>query len=255
MSPPWGRWRPSGTGGVVVPLGPEMCGAADVLFGGWSMGILCEAAHRATGWPVRDLSVSFVRPVRAAVDLVVLTETLTAGGSLAQVRLTASTEDGIVLAGTAVTGLAEDSVTTALRPPEVPPPQDCPPREYAGGPGAGTAVLLDVRIADERIGAGAHSAVALWARLRCSVADQIRLAVVSDHVPYLVRRSVRGLAAISTVAATFRAVSTPVDDWVLLDISLDALGDRLAVGRTAIWSAGRLVATAEQTARLHRRRR
>ncbi|OLF13897.1 hypothetical protein BLA60_01550 [Actinophytocola xinjiangensis] len=249
----WGRWRREADG-FVVPAEPELCSALGTLFGGWGMGVLAEVAHRVSGRPVRDLAVSFVRPVPRGTDLLVRAETVAAGRSLAHVRLEAGVPDGPAMVATAVTGPDPRGVGSSRPVPDTPPPHECPEREYAHGPGTGTSVLLDVRVVAERLDRGVGGAVTLWARLRREVPDEVRLAVVSDHLPYLLRRCVPGLSAISTVSASLRVVDRPREEWVLLVIDVDAVADRFAVGRTTLWSAGRLVATAEQTSRLHRGR-
>lgn len=249
----WGQWR-HGDGGFVVPAEPELCSALGTLFGGWGMGVLAEVAHRVSDRPVRDLAVSFVRPVPLGAELLVRAETVQAGQSFAHVRLEACVPDGPAMVATAVTGPVPSRVDSSRPVPMTPPPGECPERNYAHGRGTGTSVLLDVRVAAERIDTGVGGSVTLWARLRREVPDEVRLAVVSDHLPYLLRRCVPGLTAISTVSASLRVVDLPRDEWVLLVIHVDAVADRFAVGRTTLWSAGRLVGTAEQTSRLHRRR-
>jgi acyl-CoA thioesterase len=112
-------------------------------------------------------------------------------------------------------------------------------------------VLLDVRTAGERLDAGMASTMLLWGRLRGAAPDEVRLAVMSDHVPYLMRRAFRDTTRVSTVTSSLRVTGGEVSDWILLDISLQSRAGRSAIGRMNLWSAdGRLVAVAEQTVRL-----
>ncbi|WP_433377949.1 acyl-CoA thioesterase domain-containing protein [Streptosporangium sp. CA-115845] len=245
-------WPRGGLGsGSSVPVGSEICSATGTLFGGWGLGLLTDVAQRSTGRRLSDLSVSYLRPVTEGSRLDVACELLAAGRSLSHHRLEA-TDGGLpVFAGTAVVGPAPGPVDYGGGPPRVPPPWDCPERSYGSGPGTGTSVLLDVRCAREEVEAGVAGSALLWARVRCDAADEVRLAVVSDHVPYLLRRAFPRLARVTTVSASLRVLGGPVADWILLEVSLVACAERTAVGRVAMWSGGTaLVAVAEQTARL-----
>ena len=82
----------------------------------------------------------------------------------------------------------------------------------------------------------------------------MRLAAVSDHVPYLPRTALQHLTGMAAVAASVRAFGVPVGEWVLVEVSLVAVDERIGVGRVSMWSEGRLVGVAEQTARLFTRR-
>ncbi|SEP19911.1 acyl-CoA thioesterase domain-containing protein [Trujillonella endophytica] len=241
-------------GEVAVPIGPEIANSRGALFGGWFLGLVTEVAQEVTGRRLRDLAVSYLRPAPAGADLVVRSSVVEPAGSLASVRIEARAEGELVLVAVALTGPVPDSPSGASPPADVPPPDACPPRTYASGPGTGASVLLDVRVARETVDARVGSSALLWGRLRCPVDEQVRLAVLSDHVPYLLRRALPEVGGVATVAASVRATGAPVGEWVLLDVGLVALDERLAVGRASMWSDGRLVGVAEQTARLFRRR-
>ncbi|WP_055480038.1 acyl-CoA thioesterase domain-containing protein [Sphaerimonospora mesophila] len=234
-----------------VPVGPELCGPNGRLFGGWGLGMLADAVRRSTGRRLADLSVSYLRPVEAGSRLGVHCEPLAEGRSLGHYRVTATDRGRPAFVGAAVAGPAAGQVRWGADPPRPPAPQDCPERTYRAGPGTGTSVLLDVREAGERPGAGAAASALLWARLRCAAPDEVRLAVVSDHVPYLLLRAFPGLAGAITVSASLRLLGGPVAEWILLDVSLVASAERMAVGRVVMWSGGTTLAgVAGQTARL-----
>lgn len=231
-------------------VGAEIC-AHGVLFGGWGLGLLTDVAQRSAGGRLSDLSVSFLRPVAEGSRLEVSCELLAAGRSLGHHRLDAVEGGRTVLTGTAVAGPAAGPVAHAGGPPRVPPPEDCPERSYLSGPGTSTAGLLDVRLAREEAGTGVAGTALLWARVRCDLAGEVRLAVVSDHVPYLLRRAFPALTRVATVSASLRVLGGPVAEWILLEVSLVACAGRTAVGRVVMWSEGTsLVAVAEQTTRL-----
>ncbi|MFG1949055.1 acyl-CoA thioesterase domain-containing protein [Nonomuraea sp. NPDC048826] len=232
-----------------VPVSRELCSGTGALFGGWGLGLLADAAQRTTGRRLRDLSASFLRPVMRGSRLSVRCDVLAEGRALAHCRLDADDDGHPAFTGLAVVGTpgeasAESAGGPAGRPPRVPGPLECPERSYESGPGA--AMRLDVRVAGQSPGA-----VLLWARVLCDAPDEVRLAVVSDHVPYLLRRTLPGRPRATTVSASLRLFGGPVAEWVLLDVSLVARAGRTAVGRAALWQDGATLAgVAEQTVRL-----
>lgn len=266
-----------------VPVSREICSGTGALFGGWGLGLLADSAQRATGRRLRDLSAAFLRPVARGARLSVRCDVLTEGRALSHCRLDATDGDRPALTGTAVveaTSAAHPETTASAgaaarleaagsgtvapggvahpeaavsearapggvaRPPRVPGPPECPERSYESG--SGGAMMLDVRVAG-----GAPGSVLLWARVLCDVPDEVRLAVVSDHVPYLLRRTLPGRPRVTTVSASLRLFGGPVAEWVLLDVSLVARAGRTAAGRVALWQDGAsLAGVAEQTMRL-----
>ena len=238
---------------VPYPVGSEVTNAMGVFFGGWNLGLAVQAATDLTGGRLRDLAMSHLRPVRAGAELTLSARSLAPAGSLAHVGVEGHGDDGMAFAATVLTGPPAGAPDGAP-PPVVPSPGDCPARTYASGPGTGSSVLLDVRVAEERVDLGVASWARLWARVRCPVGEDVRLAAVSDHVPYLLRTALPRLTGMATVAASVRAFGVPVGEWVLLEVSLVAVDERIGVGRVSMWSEGRLVGVAEQTARLFTRR-
>ncbi|MFI6712286.1 acyl-CoA thioesterase domain-containing protein [Nonomuraea sp. NPDC050478] len=262
-----------------VPVSREICSGTGALFGGWGLGLLADAAQRATGRRLRDLSAAFLRPVARGARLSVRCDVLTEGRALSHCRLDATDGDRPALTGTAVVeatsaahpetaasagaaalleiagagtvapggGVARPGTVTSggvASPPRVPGPLECPERSYESG--SGGAMMLDVRVAG-----GSPGSVLLWARVLCDVPDEVRLAVVSDHVPYLLRRTLPGRPRVTTVSASLRLFGGPVAEWVLLDVSLVARAGRTAAGRVALWQDGAsLAGVAEQTMRL-----
>lgn len=236
-----------------LTVADHLCGAGGWLYGGWALGLLTDAVQRVSGRRLHDLSVSFLRPVARHARLRVRCEVLASGRALAHVRAEALDDEGLALAGTAVVGPMPDRVEPSVAPALVAAAYECPERPYLMARGTGVSVLLDVRTAGERLDAGVASTMLLWGRVRCDISAEIRLAALSDHVPYLLRRAFPDLTRATTVSSSLRIVGGPVAEWVLLELSLLTLTGRAAVGRVNMWSAGTdLVAVAEQTTRLSR---
>ncbi|GIH06694.1 hypothetical protein Rhe02_47610 [Rhizocola hellebori] len=236
--------------GFTLMVSEELCGSGGWLYGGWGMGLLTEALQLTSQRSLLDLSVNFLRPVAQDARLQVRCERLASGRALGHYRVNAFDDGALALAGAAVLGPAPGQ-PEHVAAPRVAPPEECPERPYLVMPGKGVAVMLDVRTAGEHLGAGVASTMLLWGRLRCDTSGAVRLAVLSDHIPYLLRRAFPELTRASTVSATLRVVGAPVADWVLFEVSLLTRADHLAVGRVSMWSEGAgLVAVGEQTSRL-----
>jgi acyl-coenzyme A thioesterase PaaI-like protein len=248
---PWPRGKlEREEGGFAVTVAEELCGTGGWLYGGWGMGLLTEAVQLTSQRSLHDLSVNFLRPVAQHRRLRVRCERLASGRALGHYRVDAFDDGELALTGTAVVGPTPGQPEHA-EAPRVAPAHECPERPYLMMPGKGVAVMLDVRTAGEHLGVGVASTMLLWGRLRCETSGAVRLAVLSDHVPYLLRRTFSELTRATTVSATLRVVGDPVADWVLFEVSLLTRADYLAVGRVSMWSEGtRLVAVGEQTSRL-----
>ena len=154
--------------GVPYPVGSEVTNAMGVFFGGWNLGLAVQVATDLTGGRLRDLSMSHLRPVRAGAGLTLSARSLAPAGSLAHVGVEGRGDDGVAFAATVLTGPPAVSPEGAPAP-VVRPPGDCPPRTYASGPSTGSSVLLDVRVAEERVNLGVASWARLWTRVRCPV--------------------------------------------------------------------------------------
>jgi acyl-CoA thioesterase len=243
--------------GYGMAVTEDVCGAAGWLFGGWGLGLLTDAAQRAAERPLQDLSATFLRPVALDHELRMRCTLLAAGRELRYYRVDAFDGDQLALTATAVAGPPVAAGEPSRRAPIAPPPEECPPRPYFAAESSperktpGVSVLLDVRTAGEVLDQGLASTMLLWARVKLDLPDAVRLAVFSDHVPYLVRRVVHDASRVSTVTSSLRITGGPATEWVLLEVSLQALAGRSLVGRMDLWSAdGRPLAVAEQTNRL-----
>ena len=90
----------------------------------------------------------------------------------------------------------------------------------------------------------------LWGRLLAPASAEATLALLSDHVPYLVLRTIPGLRHATTVSASVRITGAPSTPWTLLDVELTAADGVFCVGHLRLWSEqGELVETADQTVR------
>jgi len=231
-------------------IDPLLCAAGDMIFGGWTMALIAEAAQGWTGGRVRALTANFLAPVRLGEQLTLSPVLLRGGRRVQQLRVEAQvTGRPVASAAVVVDKIAGDrGAETVLSGPVVPAPADCPQRSYRFRKPGSLIDVMDVRLASPEPSPGAAGRVLLWSRLDADVSDAARLIMLSDHLPYLVVRTLAGVRHATTVSASVRLSSSPATEWILLDIRLHDVGGEFCNGQVRLWSqAGSLVATAEQT--------
>jgi acyl-CoA thioesterase len=245
---------------------PEvLCAEGGLLFGGWTMALAIEAAQSWSGLTVRALSAQFLSPIAIGDRLeIVLTSArqgrrVTHGVMHAAVAGVPAFAAYLVL-GSAVSGDGPPGSAAATAtlpewqaPPPVPPPEACPGRTYRYRVPGSVADTMDVRLAGPEpvpgVGTGGRSL--LWARVLAGGSAMARLGVLSDHVPYLIVRSMPGVRHATSVSADLRITGAPAGEWVQLEVELAAADADFCVGRVRQWSqAGALVAVSDQTVSL-----
>jgi len=242
-----------------IDVVPQLCGEGGILFGGWAMAVMVEVAQARSGRRLRSLATSFVAPVRVGEELRITVTPLRSGRQLAHCRIDGQVGGIPVLSGTAVVGPPAAAVAGALgtaQPrgwagaPDAPPPELCPERTYRSRTPDSAAGLLDVRLAAPEPRPDAGGRALLWARLLAPVSPEASLALLSDHVPYLVVRSVPDVKHATSVSASVRITGAASTPWTLLDVELASADGTFCVGVVRQWSQdGALVATGDQTVR------
>jgi acyl-CoA thioesterase len=236
---------------LTLTVPPLLCAEGGFLFGGWAMALAAQTAQVWSGRQVRSLSCEFLAPMRAGEELSVMLGVVRLGTRVSHCTVTLSHRDQATLTSRIVTGDEPAPPVRAFAPaPAVPEPDRCPERTYRYRGGASAIDTLDVRLAspeptpeDDRGGR-----VLLWARARCQVDATAALAALSDHVPYLIVRSLPGVRYATSISSSVRITGIPVDEWVLLEVELAAADGRFCVGRVRQWGRdGALVAIADQT--------
>jgi acyl-CoA thioesterase len=235
-----------------------LCAEGDVIFGGWSMALIAESARGWAGGQVRSLTANFLSPILLGDRLELQPAVLRAGRRVVQLRVDGRVDGRPVVSSAVVLGTSGDKRSVVTRWPDGPvqevlPPGECPQRSYRFRKPGSVIDVIDARLAspEPSPGAGDADGVLLWARLDAEVSDAGRLIALSDHLPYLVIRTLSGVRHATTVSASVRLSSEPATDWTLLDIRLLDVGAEFCNGQVRMWSqAGALVGVAEQTAYL-----
>ena len=246
-----------------LPVTPGVCTGGNFLFGGAGLGagiaVLEAAAGRPLVWATAQY-LSFARPP----EVMDLEARIGAEGHhVTQARLVGHVGDREILTINAALGARDDEPASgewAIRP-DVPPPDDCPPRLRWRGPGDGEDISsrLDVRMAEGRAmdemdgtqGTGRH---ALWARMPDLLdMSAAALGILGDYVPSGISQALGARAGGRSLDNTLRVARLVPTEWVLLDVRIHAVANGMGHGLVHQWAEdGTLLATASQSAIVRR---
>jgi acyl-CoA thioesterase len=241
-------------GRLTVATPPQLCAAGGLLFGGWTMALASEVARLRTGLRVRSQSFQFIAPVLAGQRIELTTEVVHAGRRVSHCAVSARVDGRIAFTSQLVMGgSALPGARSWLPAPTGPDPDSCPPRSYRYRVPDSAMDTMDVRLAGPEPAPGQEEGarVLLWARVLADAEPEAKLAVLSDHVPYLIVRSLAGVRHATSTAAALRVTGAALTDWTLLEVELHAADAEYCLGSVRQWSQdGVLLAAAEQTAYL-----
>src|SRR5581483_11653337 len=144
-----------------------------------------------------------------------------------------------------------------VRMPEVPPPEECPPRRLPNFSSTSIFDRIDVRLARgrsvEQISAaegqpGDPDSV-LWARVPGHLEPSAAtLAIIGDYVSGGVSQPLGRRVMSRSLDNTIRMVHLEPSEWILCDIHMQALVGGFGQGTAYLWSReGALLATASQS--------
>lgn len=220
------------------------------LFGGATLALALEVAAAATARPVVQGALQFVSftPLRAVLELMV--ETLQAGRTLAQVRVTGSLEGRILFHAGVVLGSREGFAPQQwIAPPPAPPPDACPPCTDLPPQDANGRFLagIEVREAGGTVAEPGHTR--LWLRRRDGAPiDVASLAMFADFIPVALGRASGQAGGGNSLDNALRMVRTAPAGWCLADITVSAAHGGFAQGAVSLWDqSGSLLATGSQS--------
>jgi acyl-CoA thioesterase len=238
---------------------PELTTPGNFLFGGCGLGAALVALEGASGRPTVWSTAQYLS--YAKTDSVLdLTVTLAAeGGRVTQGRVVGSVGDTEVLTVNGAVGrpgsLEEGGVW--VKPPEVAPPDECPPRRLPDFTQSSIFDRIDVRLARglsfEEIRSGelhpGEPTSALWARVPGHLEPSAAtLAIIGDYVTGAVSQPLGRRVMSRSLDNTLRMVQLEPTEWVLCDIRIQAVVGGYGQGVAHLWSeGGTLLATASQS--------
>jgi acyl-CoA thioesterase-2 len=231
-----------------LPVTPGICSGLGTLFGGCGLGAAIDVLERVTDRPVVWACAQYLNYTKppSVVDLDV--HIGAEGRTTTQARVLGSVGSTEIFTVNAALGSREGSEAGQwISAPEVPGPDECPPRELRYSPGNTIASRLEQRVAIEAPGTG-HTA--MWTRmpdlLEVSAAS---LAVLGDFVPMGLGHAVPSDINANSLDNTLRIVGLVPTEWVLIDIRIEAVARGFGHGHLYLWAQdGSLLGTASQSA-------
>jgi acyl-CoA thioesterase II len=242
----------------VLPVVPGISSGMNALFGGCGLGAAISAMEATTGRPCVWATAQYLSYAREPeiVDIDVVVPV--AGHQITQARAVAHVGDREILTVNAALGSRPlpDHGQWAQYPTNVPPPNDCPPRESRFPLGQTILGRLDMRMArakpfgslDGTASDDGHTLV--WVRIpelgdRC---DATTLAILGDYVPMGIGQALGRMGGGNSLDNTIRVGTLVPCEWMLLDIAIDMVGNGFGHGTVHMWSPdGVLVGTASQS--------
>jgi len=242
-----------------LDVAPELSTPGDFLFGGCGLGAALVALEAASGRPTVWSTAQYLSyaPTGSVLDLTV---TLAAEGHrVTQGRVVGNVDGREILT---VNGAVGSPAPTEMggvwvEPPDVPPPDDCPPRRLPDFPSTSIFDRIDVRLARgrsyEELASGTatpgEATSALWARVPGHLEPSAAtLAIIGDYVTGAVSQPLGRRVLSRSLDNTLRVVRLEPTEWILCDIHIEALVGGYGQGIAYLWSSsGSLLATASQS--------
>jgi len=234
---------------------PQLTTPGNFLFGGCGLGAALVALEAASGRPTVWATAHYLS--YAVTDSLLEWEvTLAAvGGHVTQGRAVGRTEGREILTVNAALGKGElDAGGIWAEPPEVPRPEQCPPRFLPKMFRNTIMDSIEVRTAlgrsfEEMDGTPGSPNSALWARVPGHLTPSAAtLAIVGDYVSGAVSQPIGRRAMGRSLDNTLRMIQVKPTEWVLCDIRMHAIVGGYGQGTAFLWSeSGELLATASQS--------
>lgn len=240
-----------------LPVVPGLCTGGGFLFGGAGLAAAIEALEGTTGRPLIWATaqyLSYARPP-SVMDIDVIVPV--AGKTVTQARAVAHVAETEILTVNAALGSRSlDAGGTWVEPPQVPRPEECPPRPHRHWDVEDSIMRrLDERLASARDFehldgvATTHGRASLWARIpQLLEPSASTLAVLGDFVPFGIGQALGLRAGGNSLDNTLRIAHPVQTEWVLLDVRIAAVANGFGHGQVHLWSEdGTLMATASQS--------
>jgi acyl-CoA thioesterase len=234
---------------------PGLISGTGALFGGCGLGAAIEVMEECTGRPcvwATAQYLSYALPP-SVLELDVLE--VVRGHQISQARVIAHVGDEEILTVVAALGTRASQFEGqwAIRP-DVPPPDQCGPRELMAHHEGTIASRLDMRLAnarrpDEFPGPPGTGTSALWVRMPDILEmSSAALAIVGDYVPFGIGQALGQRAGGNSLDNTLRIANRAPTEWVLADIRVQAVHDGFGHGLVHLWGEdGTLLGTASQS--------
>lgn len=234
---------------------PQLTTPGNFLFGGCALGAALVALEAASGRPTVWATGQYLSYARTDSELRWEVTLAAVGGHVTQGRAIGRVDDREILTVNAALGEDELEVGGVWEsPPDVPRPDECPPRFLPDFFRNTIMDSVEVRTAigrsfEEMDGTPGNPQTAMWARVPGHlVPSAATLAIVGDYVSGAVSQPLGRRAMGRSLDNTLRVVQLTPTEWVLCDIRIHAVVGGYGQGTAFLWSeAGDLLATASQS--------
>lgn len=242
-----GHWRLNVVERLITP--------GQFLFGGCGLAAGLVALEEDSGRPTIWATAHYLSyaPTHSTVD--VYTDLVVVGGNVTQARATAKIGDKEILTVNAALGrgsLSSPEPWCAM--PDVPAPEDCPPRILPRELGESIFGHIDTRVAlgrtyDQFDGTPGSPNSALWARIPSHLdPSAATLAIFGDYVSGGAANPLGKRTMGRSLDNTIRVASLESTEWILCDIQMHALAGGFSQGVAFLWSeSGTLLGVASQS--------
>lgn len=241
------RWRMEVVQGLISGTG--------ALFGGCGLGACIDVMERVTGRPCIWATAQFLSFARPGAVLDLDATEIVRGHAISQARVTAHVGTTEILTVVGALGHRPLDLTGQwAKRPDVPPPDECPPRPMMNHQQGTLSDRLDARLADARPywefpGPQGSGNASLWIRLpELLEMSAPALAIIGDFVPFGIGQALGKRAGGNSLDNTLRVAHRVPTEWVLADVRVHALADGFGHGLVHLWAEdGTLLGTASQS--------
>ena len=249
--------RELGSGRFAFDVSSRLARADERLYGGAAVALSVAAAAAETGRDALWCTTQFVSTAMLGRTVDLQVEVLAAGRRTSQVRVTATTDDGVVFASLGACGVLRPdglSGTFEERPEVSPPGEGAVGFQSSGRDGeAGWHTAVEVRTAEiRRHPDPGPGRVCLW--LRRNDRGPVTPAIagsLADLVPLSIVRGCGVTGAGTSLDNTNRIGAAAETEWILLDLRPNLAVGSYGHGIANVWTEdGQLLAVASQTASL-----
>ncbi len=239
----------------VLDVSERLITPGHFLFGGCGLAAGLVALEEASGRPTIWATAHYLSYAPHGARVSVTTDLAVVGGHVTQARATARCEGREVLTVNAALGYGE---LTAPNPwvtmPEVPSPEECPPRVMPRRFDNSIFNHVETRLALGRSfadidGTPGSPVTAIWARVPGHFdPSAATLAIFGDYVSGCVTLPLGRNTMGRSLDNTIRVATLEPTEWVLCEIHMHSLAGGFAQGTAFLWSpSGTLLATASQS--------
>jgi acyl-CoA thioesterase len=240
----------------ILQVEQRLCSGMGALFGGCGLGSCIEALEQFTDRPSVWATAQFLQFAPAGSTMTIEITEAVRGHQMSQARAVGRVDGEEILTVNAALGRreVEGLAGSWAEMPDVPSPEDCPPRVLLARHQNSIMSSVESRIANARDmetfpAEPGNGRAALWVRMgELDLRQASLLAIFGDYVPFGISQSLGQRAGGNSLDNTLRIAHRHPTDWVLADVRVHGVADGFAHGLVHLWADdGTLLGTASQS--------